>query len=436
MTKTTITTDEISEAFDGSTSQKTANLERVDPTPEAEKAWGDTKAAFLWSCGFFSEILYKLMADSEGRTVWWTRKVPIAATDDRYLYLNPDKFPKYTLEERVFIVAHEVLHAMWAHCSAMSVLRDRGSVVFADGSSLPYMHDYANIAADLIINDTLIESGIGKFNPEWLHNTELATSKDNLIDVYRRVYQANGGGKGKRFDEHLEPGTGDGVAPKEAREGRDENEWRVAVAAALHAAKSRGDMPGGVERLLKELMEPKVSWVEHLRAIIANKLGNDQNSWRTLDPSLVIRGIGAPGRVGFGCDRIVVAVDTSGSITQEVFDQFIAEAGAILDEIRPKELYLMQCDYAVHEVRECTSSEDLKGTVGYGGGGTSFVPVFDKIDNMFGGDIDYLVYLTDMYGLFPDDRPSYPVLWANTTPKEYNTPYPWGDMVHVDFSVT
>jgi predicted metal-dependent peptidase len=62
-----------------------------------------------------------------------------------------------------------------------------------------------------------------------------------------------------------------------------------------------------------------------------------------------------------------------------------------------------------------------------GGGGTSFIPVFEWIREQ-GIEPDALVYLTDGMGSFPRHAPSYPVIWGNIYPE---AKYPFGDVVDV-----
>jgi predicted metal-dependent peptidase len=62
-----------------------------------------------------------------------------------------------------------------------------------------------------------------------------------------------------------------------------------------------------------------------------------------------------------------------------------------------------------------------------GGGGTSFVPVFKKVEEL-GITPALLIYFTDGYGTFPDEPPPYPVIWVMT---EDVTP-PFGEVVKVE----
>jgi predicted metal-dependent peptidase len=49
----------------------------------------------------------------------------------------------------------------------------------------------------------------------------------------------------------------------------------------------------------------------------------------------------------------------------------------------------------------------------YGGGGTSFDPIFDYIEKN-NEDVGGLVYFTDGYGSVSNRSPSFPVLWITT----------------------
>lgn len=111
---------------------------------------------------------------------------------------------------------------------------------------------------------------------------------------------------------------------------------------------------------------------------------------------------------------------------------FLAEVGGILEDVRPRQVLVAWCDAKLHRVDEMSEPGDVadarhKGAPG--GGGTSFIPVFDYVEGL-GGRIDALVYLTDGYGSFPASKPAYPVIWGNISgPGAVN--YPFGDVVDI-----
>ena len=406
-------------------------------TPQQEKLWSDTRVALLWHCPAFSHLFYSMLDNAGSKHVaMFTKDVPIAATDGSNLLLNPDTFFKYNLNERIFIVAHEIMHCIWNHCGLMHSFMRRGKISYPDGTELPYDQETMNIATDLVINDTLIDSKVGTYNKDWLHDKNYAVSADSAIDAYKKVFkqkQGKGGGQkpnGQGFDQHLAPGTSQGKDPGTAAGQRNEIEWQTQVAAAAHAAKAQGKLPAGLERLLGEILNPQVDWKDKIAALFARKVGSGSYNWRRPDRRLIVRDIYSPGRSGFGAGTVVVGVDTSGSIGEKELSMFFAEMAGILEDVRPKRLVIMWCDAAIGRVDEVEDPQDLntvrsKGAPG--GGGTSFIPVFDEIAKM-GLEVDALVYLTDGMGSFPSKAPSYPVIWGNIHP---NSKYPFGDVVDI-----
>lgn len=410
-------------------------------TPAQEKLWSDTRVALLWHCPAFSHIFYTMLDNAGSKHVaMFTKDVPIAATDGVNLLLNPDTFFKYNLNERIFICAHEIMHCVWNHCGLMHSFQRRGKISYPDGTELPYDQQTMNVATDLVINDLLVESKIGAYNKDWLHDKQYAVSTDSAIDAYKKVFQQQNDGKGGKgkgpgpsgsgFDQHLAPGTSQGKDPATAAGERNDLKWQTEVAAAAAAAKAQGKLPAGLERWFGEILNPQVDWRDKIAALFARKVGSGSYNWQKPDRRLIVRDIYYPGRSGYGCGTVVIGVDTSGSIGPKELDMFFAEMAGILEDCRPQKLVVMWCDAQIGRIDEAEEPSDLnviraKGAPG--GGGTSFVPVFDEIYKQ-GLEPDALVYLTDGMGTFPDKAPSYPVIWGNIYP---NSKYPFGDVVDV-----
>lgn len=407
---------------------------RVDLTPAQVRLWSDTRAALLWKCPAFTHVFYSMM-DTVGseHVALFTPDVPIAATDGDAVLLNPEEFFKYNLNKRVFIVAHEILHAIFDHCALTRRLASNGKVVYPDGSSLPFDAMLMNVAEDYVINDMLIKSNVGEYDAKWLHDPKIATGEDSAIDAYRKVYrQGNGGGGGGQsgFDEHLAPGSSSGKDPHEAK--RDEQKWKIAVEAGLAAARAQGKLPAGMELFFDKMLNPEVPWADKIAAFFARKVGSGSYDWRRADRRLVMRDIYAPGRSGHGAGTVAVAIDTSGSIICDptLLDRFMGELAGILEDVRPKRLMVLWIDAAVHAVDEVEEAGDIRHLKPKGGGGTDFRPAFDWLgkENI---TPDALVYLTDGFGSFPQGAPEYPVLWGNITKNLPANHYPFGEVVEV-----
>lgn len=428
-------------------------LTTIDLTPEQEKKWEDTRAALIWHCPAFTHIFYTMMHKNSGKHVaLFVPKeneagIPIAATDGSNIIIVPEEFFKLTLSERIFVVAHEIAHGIFGHVEMTFKMSMAGKVCYPDGKELGYDAETMNKAMDYVINDMLVESRIGTYNSDWLHDTTIATHQDSVLTAYRRIYQeqkkGGGGGQGqgsgtggsgkgnqKGFDKHLKPGSTTGQDPAQAAAGRNDVEWKTAIAGAIASARAQGKLPAALDRALSDAIEPQIDWKDKIIGFFSRKPGGGTYDWRKPDRRLVTRNIIAPGRSGFGAGPVVCAIDTSGSVGQKELDLFFGELYGILDDVRPTKIFLMFCDAKVHRVDEVEDTSDLldiRKQGAPGGGGTSFIPVFDKIAEM-GIEPDALVYLTDGMGSFPRTAPSYPVLWGNIYPA---SKYPWGEVVDV-----
>lgn len=453
-----------------------ANFKPVPLTSLQQKKWDETLAAVTWMMPSITHLLYSMLVP-KGRTIaaLFTEDLPvIAATDGYQLIFKPSQFFEYNLQKRVFIVAHEVMHNVFDHCGVGYRLRKQG-IVTMEGKTLPYDPMTANIVQDLIINDGLVESRIGEFDKSWLHDPATASHKDSWVEAYFRVYkkQKGGGGQGQgkgrgqgqpdpnggsgnrpgneppmpgpgQFDMHMDPGTGGNNGqedqplsqdPQQQPE-RSEQEWQQAVAAAAAVGRAQGKLPAAMEMMFGQFLEPVVDWKDHVRSLIMRTPGSGGYDFRKPDRRLIVRDIVAPGRSGFGAGCIVLGLDSSGSIYADptLIDRWLGELAGIMADLNPKEVHVVWCDAAVQRVDICEELSDIE-TIRHkgakGGGGTSFEPVFNYVEEH---DLrpDALIYLTDGYGTFPREAPRYAVIWGNIT-KGYK--YPFGEVVDIPVEV-
>jgi predicted metal-dependent peptidase len=395
--------------------------------------WDKTRTGALWSQPAFSDIWYAMMVDTDGQQAWFTDQLPpdaIAGTDDKVMYINVVPFFKLPIEQRIFVCCHEICHAMFNHAGLLYSLNKQGTVSYPDGVKLKFIPDIFQIAMDCVINDLLITSKVGEMPEDcWHLPNKITAEKHSVIDAYRILYHASGGtnkkppplvkaggGYGipgsqgmKAFDAHLEPGQGRGKKPDKAMAERNEHQWDNAITSAMESAKARGRLPENLQRMFTSKIQPTADWREVYGLAVTRKIGNQCYSWSNLDTQLIDRDIGAPGRVQYGCNLLVIAIDSSGSTFQSTVDMFFAETRPIIEIIKPKRIILAQCDADIQEWREIDNCElDAKVK---GGGGTDFKPVFERIQRDY-EEPDILIYLTDLDGSFPAQAPPYPVIWG------------------------
>lgn len=374
------------------------------------------KTAMLLHVPFFASLLLDIMDVRIGKFDHYfpPGMRPTMATDGKTIYMDQDFLDTLKIEEAVFITCHEIGHAMWDHMSRGKKYYDLGF----DGQ--PFNQMLWNCAADYVINDMITKSGIGKMpvDPETGKVMGLLDPKYTCDMTPEEVYRLllkdpqNGpGGKGtgqpggNGLDGHiLQP------SPHTAAE------MKRAIQTAVDTAKACGKLPGALKRFADELLEPQITWQDELRTTVVTAANRDTTSWaRPHRRRLVSQGVYMARPAAYGCETIVVVVDTSGSIGQRELTVFFSELADIIRTCRPERVWLLGCDSRVASIEELPGDVDITNNppeVG-GGGGTDFNPPFEWVRDQ-GIVPDCFVYFTDLCGPGPDEEPGYPVVWCST----------------------
>jgi predicted metal-dependent peptidase len=220
----------------------------------------------------------------------------------------------------------------------------------------------------------------------------------------------------------MDPGDGSPAACKEA-----EADAAVAVSQAERVAQQRGELPGGIARLVEQVLEPKVDWRETLREFVSRFARNDY-SWAHPNRRFIHHGLYLPGLRSEELGDVVLAVDTSGSIGGKVLARFASEAEGILQSYDCA-LTILYHDAQIQHVQTWRSTDGPLMLELKGGGGTDHHVVFEWVAEQ-GVDPACLVCLTDLESSFPEEPPGYPVLWA--TVGAGATKAPFGVQVEIE----
>jgi predicted metal-dependent peptidase len=223
---------------------------------------------------------------------------------------------------------------------------------------------------------------------------------------------------GGRGDQAMpDPGKCGGVIdppdPSPAAAKQEEARSQVAVAQAAQAAKSMGDMPAWLERLVEQALQPKEDWREVLREFVSRHARQD-HSWSKPNRRYAQQGVVLPSLQGDELGDVIVTVDCSGSISQRDLDVFAGELQGIL-EVFDCSLVVLYHDIPVTHVQKWAPGDGPIKLKPHGGGGTSHRPVFEWIAQR--GDVEApdapcVICFTDLETNFPDRAPALPVLWA------------------------
>jgi len=325
-------------------------------------------------------------------------EVPTAATNGKMVIFNPEFVDSLSDDGLVFLVAHECFHPMLEHTTRLNG-RDQ---------------QLWNMAADYVINQLLTDESIGTMPSMGLLDRgiyeEGGGTSDGIYNLLLSKCDPNKprpkpGEEGGAFDECLDGSSSGADATQLAAE------WAVKVAQAAQSARMMGKLSANMERLVQSILNPKVNWADVL-ARFMQRAKTDTRSWARMNRRFLPQGIYLPTISGESMGDIVIAVDCSGSISQQVIDQFAAEIRAIKEDMLPSTVHVIYFSHHVTHYESYTVDDDLD-IKPHGGGGTAFSPVFRYMQEH---DINPVatVFLTDLCCDDFGDEPDHPVLWVST----------------------
>jgi len=337
----------------------------------------------------------------------YTLNPPTASTNGKEIRFHPEFIDTLNDEEMQFLVAHECMHPMLEHC-------------FRRGER---NHKKWNQAGDYVINKLLSDEGIGKMPKQGLLNDALYQAGGGTTDgIYTLLPEPDEDGDNGHGDP-LDSCNDGGGSP--AEQAQQQSEWKVKVAQAAQSAKMMGNLSAGLERLVGELLQPKVDWRDVLRKFV-ERCKSDQRTFARPNRRFLAQDLYLPSVSGEVLGEILIAVDCSGSIDQETIDQFATEINTIKEDGKPKRIHVVYFDSEVSHYESYASEDDLD-IKPHGGGGTAFSPVFAYAQQH---DIEPVacVFLTDLCCNDFGDAPEYPVLWVSTHADEA----PFGEVVMME----
>ena len=203
-------------------------------------------------------------------------------------------------------------------------------------------------------------------------------------------------------------------------------EWAGVVSSAAAAARMQGKLPAHIDRMVRDILEPKIPWQDKLKLAVSEALSKTRLDWSTPHRRSEAYGVYTPREEYLGFD-VSICVDTSGSISEEELKRAVSEIDYIVKQTSGEGRYIMG-DASVHA--DIALSE-FRPDILQGGGGTSFVPHFDHLEEH---PTKLCIFFTDTFGEFPDYTPSFPVIWAVYKPamQSGHVQVPFGEIIEVE----
>jgi predicted metal-dependent peptidase len=354
-----------------------------------------------------------------------TSAIPAAATDGRDVFLNPEFLKSLPNNQQDGLILHEILHAALLHPSR---LREREPELW-------------NIAADIVVNGMILrQSGLelpaGGLRDEKLEHLSVEEVYELLRlpgancfqladpdllaikagDAVRRSIVGTGDLPAEGFQPGLERNNSEILAAY----------WRQALQqAAITSATQSGNLPIGIDREFESILNPQVDW----RSYLWRYLVQTSTDFQGFDRRFVGRGLYLEALQGESV-QVYVAIDTSGSVGETALGLFTSEVRGILGAYPHLECDLYYVDRDAYGPYSLTLDSTLPTP--QGGGGTSFVPFFDRVQETWDEHArSVCIYLTDGYGEFPAAAPAFPTLWVVTPGGLDLAQFPFGEAVRL-----
>lgn len=364
------------------------------------------KAALVLDHPFFASILMK-------RKLVARDDIPTAAVDQRgQIYYNPAFIDKLTVQNAVFLLAHEVGHVIAQHTSRRGTRQAKKW----------------NIAGDAWINDMLKAANVGDFIKG---GVDMPGSRDKTTDqIYNELPddpeghgQGTGGGgegPGGIGEDLIEEGSP--LTQDEAH--RIDAETRVDIAQAAQAAKMQGKMPAALQKIVADLIDPGTPWFDILERFMVS-FTRGEYTWsrpnRRYAPTYYLPSTGSLPEMG----DVVVQVDVSGSISRVELANYNGHLKRIIEQCNPERVHVLYTDTRVQKHVTFERGEEFSLEF-YSGGGTDMEAGFEFLASE-GVEPDVFICLTDGYTDFnTSNTPDYPVVWCISTDVEA----PYGENIH------
>jgi len=331
---------------------------------------------------------------------------------------NPEWIESLSDDEIKGVLCHEVMHTALLHLLRVGKKE----------------HQFWNIATDMAINwllvhdgQTLPKEGIipDSYGTVKLPNIDYTFDvKDKCADeLYEELMdnvppcECPCHGKTNPKGSGSNPGQGQGDCCGCGSQGFDQHdyaeglsdaereeiskEWKQKLVEAATAAKAKGKLPGGIERLVEDLLNPKLNWKQLLYQYLTKDLLYNHTYRKPGRRSYSVTDskgnpIYFPSEVKENLN-IAVTVDTSGSISIEEYKAFVTEVYGIATAFEQINMDLIFWDTEIQEVVKITrnNKDQIMNLSPKGGGGTHIGCLMDHYEGTRPPQL--MVHLTDGY---------------------------------------
>ena len=338
-----------------------------------------------------------------------TMGVGVIRRVDLALYYNVEFVRRLTSNELKAVLIHEALHVLLHH------------MVRATHFNL--QHKAFNVAADMAINCNIEGLFDGVFYPKTFNLPDYKSAEWYYESLKKKAEESGKSGpdglfegKGQLVDDHSTWG--------ECEEDIVKEKIRRVAADAIKEQDKRGwgSVPGKLYEQIMAANKPVVNWKKEVRYFI-NQLVMAGRRYTRMRPNRRY-GYANPGSKRDFTSKLLVAVDTSGSMSRKELSLCLTEINGMSEHVMCE---VIMFDTQLYDepvlIKKKLKALDVKGR-----GGTNFEPVMRLVEER---KYDGLIILTDGFAPFPEKPKSTRVLWC-LTPSGKEVQPPYGKRVVID----
>lgn len=212
---------------------------------------------------------------------------------------------------------------------------------------------------------------------------------------------------------------------------RLEGEWKMHLAGAAqqHAMRGQGKLPAGLQRLIEEILHPKLDWTELTRRFIGEYGKPDDYGFARPHRWSQMVGIYLPSICQGGHADVTLVIDSSGSMSAKRIERVVTEVHGICEEYEC-ELRVLVCDAEIHTDMTIAEVMELLPNI-KGGGGSDFRPVFERLEEeQYNGAV---IAFTDGMISVPEVQPPLlrGTLWITEGTEDAPTDA-WGEHINIE----
>lgn len=300
------------------------------------------------------------------------------------IYFNPVLFLQLNIDQMKTTIKHEIYHIIAWHLVREKDIKNK------------YNKLAINSAMDMVVNQYLnnlppYAITVRSINLKYSLELEPYDTFEYYAEAIQRAIELKDYDEKGEIIDDFDPETTHDIWDES--EDIDENTLRDFTEKFISNAE-KGSIPLQLENMIASLRSSKseLPWNIYLKRLIGTVESNKKKTITRRNRRQPNR-LDLKGEIRNHKAEVIVAIDISGSISDEEFKQAIKEVLSIVKNYN-HEITIIECDNEIRRTYKVSNVRDVKDRVA-SGGGTRFTPVFNYANKK---RANLLVYFTDGKG--------------------------------------